>query len=54
MDRINDRPDMTSAVYRGYKASTQPTNQLFYIYCRDIYKAYIVQILFLGHGAIMC
>ena len=23
MDRITDRPDMTSAVYRGRKASTQ-------------------------------
>ena len=23
MDRITDRPDMTSAVYRGCKASTQ-------------------------------
>ena len=26
--RINDRPDMTSAVDSGHKASTQPTNQL--------------------------
>ena len=30
--RITDRPDMTSAVDRGRKASTQPTNQLYVIY----------------------
>ena len=27
MDRITDRPDMTSAVYRGRKASTQTNKQ---------------------------
>ena len=27
VDRITDRPDMTSAVYRGYKASTQTDKQ---------------------------
>ena len=27
MDRITDRPDMTSAVYRGHKASTQTNKQ---------------------------
>ena len=30
--RITDRPDMTSAVDRGRKTSTQPTNQLYVIY----------------------
>ena len=29
MDRITDRPDMTSAVDRGRKASTQKTNKIF-------------------------
>ena len=32
MDRITDRPDMTSAVYRGRKASTQ-TNKTFVYMC---------------------
>ena len=30
MDRITDRPDMTSAVYRGRKASTQTNKQKEY------------------------
>ena len=29
MDGINDRPDMTSAVYRGRKASTQTNKTCF-------------------------
>ena len=28
VDRITDRPDMTTTIYRGRKASTQPTNQI--------------------------
>ena len=33
VDRITDRPDMTSAVYRGRKASTQTNKQTICIGC---------------------
>ena len=45
MDRITDRPDMTSAVDNGRKALTQPTNQLcvlLYMYSSYEYKDKII------------
>ena len=32
MDRITDRPNMTSAVFRGHKASTKTNKHYFYKY----------------------
>ena len=35
VDRITDRPDMTSAVYRGRKASTQTNIQSCDVICNN-------------------
>ena len=32
--RITDRPDVTSAVYRGHKATNQTNKQMYYLYIK--------------------
>ena len=50
VDRITDRPNMTSAVYRGRKASTQTNNKIQFKDLSYVYKCLIVYLsLMLTH-----
>ena len=46
MDRLTDRPDMTSAVYRGRKASAQTNKHIIFQSLPDVSRFFVKRLHF--------